>query len=383
MRIDRLSFKNYRNLKDTIIEPSDGINVIYGDNAQGKTNILEAMWLFTGGRSFRGSKDGDLVSFFNASSKNSQVDLDFFAFERQQNAKIIIEKGVKSSRKAFLNGVNKGNASNLIGCFCSVIFSPVHLSLIKDGPSKRRKFIDAAICQLNKSYVYLLSKYNRTLNQRNNLLKNFKNRASLNDTLDIWDYKLSDYGAKIILKRLKYCNLLKKYSLEIHKGISDNKESFDIIYKSTAFDKSTLEEDKLEEYKIFEFLQKKIKKNRENDIYLGYTSVGPHRDDILIIIDDKSVKDFGSQGQQRTSVLALKLSEASILRDNLSEKPVILLDDVMSELDVFRQDYILNHIDGWQVFITCCDPLQILRLKNGKSFEVKNGVITKNEKIYL
>lgn len=363
MKINRLKFDNYRNLKDGIIYPDKNVNILYGDNAQGKTNILESIWLFTGGRSFRGSKDRELINF---DTNKSELEMDFFSKDRDQKATIKIEN---NKRYAILNNVKKNTASSLIGSFCSVVFSPVHLSLIKDGPNLRRKFIDAAICQIKPSYAPLLLKYNHTLLQRNTLIKDIKYHPELIDTLDIWDSKLSKYGSLIISQRIKYIEKLKKSSQRIYSGISDGKEKFDIYYK-TPFISST-KSDIIESYLLEEF-----EKNRKLDLKLGFTTIGPHRDDISIEINEKSSRNYASQGQQRSCVLALKLAEAEILTSSIGEEPIVLLDDVMSELDNRRQDYILNSIKGFQVFITCCEPSTVLRLTNGKKFKIEKGRIS-------
>lgn len=362
MRILRLGFENYRNLNKGYITPSDGVNIIYGNNAQGKTNLLESIWLFTGGRSFRGAKDNDLIKF---REKSAKIEMAFYSEEREQSAEITIAAG---KRTAKLNGVQKPSASALIGNFCGIIFSPVHLSLIKDGPAERRKFVDAAICQIKPSYTSLLAGYNHTLSQRNTLLKDIPYHRELMDTLDIWEDKLATYGAYIVYERRKYTESLKKYSSEIYSGISDGKEKMTLEYVSSFCD------DDCDNIKsIAEAMKKKLYGTRKEDIFAGYTSVGPHRDDLSVKIDGKSARLFGSQGQQRSCVLALKLSEATILKDKIGEKPIVLLDDVMSELDNSRQDYILNCINGWQVFITCCEPSTVTRLIEGKKIRVENG----------
>lgn len=365
MKILRLDFKNYRNLKPGSIYPYENINVIYGDNAQGKTNIIEAIWLFTGGRSFRGAKDSSLVAF---NEKDAKVLMEFNAQDREQKSEIIIENGKRSAK---LNGISKPTASSLIGSFCAVIFSPVHLSLIKDGPAERRKFIDAAICQIKPSYASVLSRYNHIVSQRNTLLKDITKHPALIDTLDIWEDHLAKYGASIVTQRVKYIEELSKSAAEIYAGISDGKEQIEIRYKSAILkdgsDDLTI---------ISEQIRRKLYESRKDDISLGYTMTGPHRDDLSIKVNGKSVRAYGSQGQQRSCVLAMKLSEATILKDSIGEKPIVLLDDVMSELDNFRQDYILNCIKGWQVFITCCDPSTVGRLAEGKKIYVRDGTCT-------
>ena len=360
MKVRKLTLKNYRNIRDLTFSPSEGINIIFGENAQGKTNLIEALWLFTGCKSFRTSKDSELVSF---SESFSVAELEFYAFEREQTAKIVNKK----KRKAFLNGVELSSPSKLIGEFTTVVFSPVHLSLIKDGPAARRRFIDVALCQLKPRYAAFLQKYNKALHQRNFLLKDVQYHSELLDTLDVWDERLCQLATVIIKERLDYIKMLTPAAKEIYSGLSDGKEEMGISYSSLA-DFSSMSEDEI----YFE-LMKLIKKNRKEDILQKSTSVGPHRDDIEITVNGLSARSFGSQGQQRSCAIALKLGEAEIVSSFTGEKPVALLDDVMSELDENRQDYILNKIKDWQVFITCCDENQVLRLCEGKTFEMKDG----------
>ncbi len=366
MTIKEISFNNFRNLKDGKIEVSDNINVICGDNAQGKTNLLECIWLFNGVRSFRGSKDTELISFDN--DKNyATTNLKFFLEDRIQEAQINIFSG---RREAILNGIKKKSASQIIGKCTSVVFSPEHLNLVKSGPSERRRFLDGAICRLKINYAVAFSNYKKILNQRNALLKDINKNNSLKDTIEVWNENLAKSGAFIILERFKYIELLKKYALEYHSGISKGKEKLDIIYNCNC---NALKEDDYQQ--IYDKLLISLQNSLNNDLYLGCTNIGPHRDDLDFLINDIKSKTFASQGQQRSIVLSLKLSEASILEEITYERPVILLDDVLSELDIYRQDFLLNKIENWQVFITCCDVYSIKNLKNGKVFNVKNGTV--------
>lgn len=364
MRIKEVALKNFRNIKQMSIFPDENTNIIFGNNAQGKTNLLESIWLFTGGRSFRGSKDGDLIYF---SEDKADLKMSFNAQQRDQWAHIEI---AKNNKRLILNGVDRGRTSAMIGKFCAVIFSPVHLALIKDGPNLRRKFIDAAICQIKPSYACTIAKYNHVLDQRNALLKDIRCHSELIDTLEIWDDRLSKYAALITVERLIYVNNIKKYTESIYLGISSGKEPFKLQYISTFLKDLTYNKKDIENT-----FKNKLKYKLKSDMITTMTSIGPHRDDLEIFINDKSARTFASQGQQRSAALTLKLAEANVLRDSISEKPIILLDDVMSELDSERQNYILNSIDGWQVFITCCDPLAVTRLKSGKKFEISNGTL--------
>lgn len=366
--INEISFKNYRNLNTEVLKPLNGVNIIYGKNAQGKTNLLELIWLFTGGRSFRGSKDADLISFLD---DKSELSMKFFSKERDKEIKIIINKELNIKRTAFLNGVYKGIASTIIGNFCAVVFSPSHLSLIKDGPNLRRKFIDAAICQIKPSYTQIILKYNHVLHQRNAILKSADKNKKLIQSIDVWDESLAYYGSKIIYERIKYCKELNLKCSEIYKNISKNKEVMNLYYqarlvKTNEFELSVLNNN----------LKDCLKLKRNSDIFSGFTSAGPHRDDIIININENLAKSFASQGQIRSAVLAMKLAEASILKEGIGENPVILLDDVMSELDLSRQSYLVNNIKDYQVFITCCDLSSIEKIiesSNVKTFMIEEG----------
>ncbi len=365
MKVNALAFQNYRNLSDNRIQPSDKVNVIYGNNAQGKTNLLEAIWLFSGGHSFRGAKDAELIRF---GENKSKLFLEFYAGSREQKAEILY---TGSKKEVIINNVKKNSAAYLAQHFSAVVFSPEHLTLIKNGPSLRRKFIDGSICQQDLRYAVKLNKYNQTLQQRNALLKEISKHKELKDTLEIWDEVLIDLGADIILKRFEFLDKLKISAKELHRGISSGKEELEIKYCSSALKK----EEKLNKCEVACLLQKEFKKVRKEDIYLGITNAGPHRDDIEFFINQKSARRFGSQGQQRSIVLSLKLSEARLMAEAFGEPPVVLLDDVMSELDQKRQDFLLKNTEENQVFITCCEPIESQRLKNAKLFEVKEGVI--------
>lgn len=367
MKVIALKFENYRNLKDNIITPCDKVNIIYGDNAQGKTNLLEALWLFCGGHSFRSAKDSEVI---NWDKDFARLEMRFSGQEREQTAKILFKGNKGGTKQVEINGIEKKSAAALIEKYCAVVFSPEHLNLIKRGPSERRKFIDSAICREKLKNAVILSKYTRILNQRNSLLKDILRRPSLEDTLEIWDEPLIENGAMLIKNRIDYVNLLSQRARIYHEGISKGLEKLKIGYISSC---DIEENDSIEE--IYEKFKNKIKSNRKEDIRTGYTNYGPHRDDIEIIINGKNAKSFASQGQQRSAVLSLKLAEASILKERMGEEPVILLDDVLSELDTKRQDFLLNELTDCQVFITCCEKSNKEQLKDGKIFYLSDGEV--------
>lgn len=363
MKIKSINIDNFRNIKELNLDFED-VNIIWGENAQGKTNLIEAIYLFTGGKSFRGAKDNQLVMM---GEEKSRMKITFEGSSREQYAEITI----KDKREASLNGVKKKSTSLLSEEIKAVIFSPVHLNMIKDGPGERRKFIDSALCQIKSNYRNLLKEYNRCLNQRNILLKDLKNNPELDSLLYIWNNNCAKSGAKIIYQRLKYLEALSPFVKDIFSGISSGNEEIDLKYIGAREYECDVE-------KIEKALLRELENNKFKDMQNRATSVGPHRDDIEILINSSSARIYGSQGQQRSCVLALKLAEANLLEQITKKEPIALLDDVMSELDEKRQDYILNHIKNRQVFITCCDKETILRLKKGKTFHIQNGKLAEN-----
>lgn len=360
MKVKRIAFENFRNLASGELAAHEGINVIYGDNAQGKTNLLEAIWMFSGARSFRGAKESSLI---RKGAEFSRLEMDFSADGREQNAALLIQ----NRRQATLNGVKLKSAGELAGQFRAVVFSPAHLSLIKDGPAERRRFLDMAICQLWPKYVPVYQEYVRSIAQRNALLKDARFHSQLYDMLDAYEAEIAQKGARLIAYRKRYVERIQGHAEKIYSGISSGREGLTVEYQTL---------DGGEDAGVF---RDALKKARAEDCQSGSTSVGPHRDDLYFAVSGMAARQFASQGQQRSAVLALKLAEAAVLRDVSGEQPVALLDDVMSELDEFRQDYILNHIRDWQVFLTCCDRNSVGMMKQGVVFHMKDGVLTREE----
>lgn len=355
MKITELSLRNYRNIEDISLSPCEGVNIIYGENAQGKTNILEAIFLFTGLKSFRSSRDSELVMF---GKSFSTIKAGFDTASRSNNAEIKIT----DRRRATLNGVSMKSPTELMSRFPCALFSPGFMSLIQNGPAERRKFIDSAICQIKPRYAVLLSEYTKLVRQRNAVLKDNEDIKSVRLFLDCIDDAFSSLGEEIYRERKEYLDILLPYVSEIYSGLSSGKEEISFSYLRKG-------------YHGEENLRAIVKNHEKADINAKMTLTGPHRDDIEININGVSARSFGSQGQKRSAAIALKLSEAQVMKSITGEEPVILLDDVMSELDTLRQDYILNHIKDRQVFITCCEPGSILRMSEGKTFSIKEGRI--------
>lgn len=350
MKVLNLECKNFRNLENINISPCQQMNVIWGENAQGKTNLIEAIWLFTGAKSFRNSKDNVFLRF---GAQKAVCSLDFKSEGIENNAKIEFT----DKRIAFLGENKLKSTASLAGKFNAVVFSPLDLNLVSGGPSERRKFLDLSIGQIYPSFINILKSYIRAVTQRNKIIKDYKYDSTVSVMLSVFEEEIAVNGIKIIEFRKRYIEILNEFLPKIYDGISNGKEILETAYIS----------------KSGENLLEELNKSRKEDMYSGVTSVGPHRDDIDFKINGLSVKGFGSQGQKRSVALALKLAQAEVLKNKTGEFPVILLDDVMSELDKNRQNFILNHIEGMQSFLTCCDKSNFENLKYGKVFNIKNG----------
>lgn len=359
MFIKRLQMLNYRNYNVLDISLGPHVNVFMGDNAQGKTNILEGIYYCAFARSHRTSKDRELINW------NSDNALLSVTVGRERLDKRIDISILKDGKKAIqINKIKIKKIGELFGNFNVVMFSPEDLKIIKDSPGVRRKFIDMELCQLNPKYYYNLVQYNKVLNERNSILRN-KNINK--DILDVYDMQLVEFGYNIIIDRLEYIQKLNKYSAKIHSDITSGKEKIEFKYISTIKDLENIKEN-------FYLL---LEKNRSRDCERGITSVGPHRDDFTVLINDIDTKSYGSQGQQRTAVLTIKFSSLKIIKELTGEHPVLLLDDVLSELDFSRKRYILSTIGDIQTIITCTGIEDLYEYLDDKSkvFKVKVGEI--------
>ena len=358
MYITEVSLQNFRNLAQLKIEPSEGINVIYGSNAQGKTNFLESLYFCAMGRSLRGKSDQQLIRF---DEEESHIRMLVQRKQRYDRIDVHLKKDEKKG--IAVNGLPVRKLGDLFGTLYAVIFSPEDLSLVKDGPAERRRFLDMELCQLSKVYYYDLQQYYRILKQRNNLLKEIQKKPALQETLFVWDDQLAEYGERIIAARKRFLLRLDEIAAEKLSQLTGGKDHLQTIYKPNC-EAGTLAE--------------KLQKNIDRDIYFGSTQSGPHKDDILFSIDGREVKVYGSQGQQRTTALAARLAEIDLIREETGEEPVLLLDDVFSELDENRQKYLLKSIEGLQAFVTCTGIEDSVRkyISKDNLFYVENGVIT-------
>lgn len=369
MYVIRFALRDFRNFAEEEIFPCEEVNVIYGSNAQGKTNLLEGIWLFTGGHSFRGAKDAELSRIDPETGKNlpgTALGMDFFSGEREQSAELRIDNGRRSTD---INGVKKDTGTALVGKVRAVIFSPEHLLLVKEGPARRRNYMDAALCQIKPAYASALTMYRRALMQRNALLKDIAKSPQLTDTLTAWDARLAKLGAGVVRERGGFIENVAPRISEIYKGISRGREELTVRYCPSVKSGGDLEQEFLQEFS----------RTAASDMRTGFTSAGPHRDDLEIEINGVSARAYGSQGQQRSAVLAMKLAEAQILSELTGETPIVLLDDVMSELDRERQEYLLNNLQSQQVFITCCDPEAVELMESGMRFRVEGGAVYPEE----
>lgn len=377
MNVTNISLTNYRNLRHLQLSPIDTVNVIYGDNAQGKTNIIEAIWICSGMPSFRGAKTNELISFNkqeDGSRQNfSRIKIDFRDFQRDQTIELVIGE----ERKILINGVPYKNNKELLNRFFVVVFSPEHLSFFKDGPKIRRKFLDDAVSQIKTGYAKYLDDYGKLITQRNALIKDYRRYDNLSTLLEVWDYQIAKIGTIIEIYRFEYIKNLNKITKQIYNNLTSSVENLSVDFISNVFDTPIYEYDQEHVDNYFLKLQQSIPQDKQ----VGYTSVGSHRSDIRVRINDIDTQTYGSQGQQRSSVITIKLAEAKIIELATGQTPVILLDDVMSELDEKRQEYILNHVKKSQVFITCCDYNNITNLKQGKVFLINKGKLAYDSEV--
>ncbi len=368
MYLTGISIDGFKNLKEIKLFPDKGYNIISGENAQGKTNLLEALWLFTGCKSFRGSKERDYVSF---SGDPLRVQVDFFDGRRTQSLVYEIPKGSKE-RKITLNGVNVQHTSSLFEVYHCVAFTPDDINLITEGPDVRRSFLDLCFSQLHQKGLSAVRRYQLILSQRNAVLRQKLPLSQTELMLDIWDRQLAKTGTYIALRRQSYAHRLEQSVKELYGRISGGTEEISASYKSRNFGKRpSLPMNPTEELEEMYFQQ--LKASRLQDSELGFTSCGVHRDDLELTINGVSAREFGSQGQKKSLSLALKLSQAQLYGCAKKESPVILLDDVMGELDRSRQEVVYTIIKDMQVFITTCHEEVLIPEVSGRKFLLKKG----------
>lgn len=361
MIIKSLELLDYRNYKNLQIEFSEGTNILYGNNAQGKTNILESIYVCATTKSHRGSRDKEMIRF-----EKEDAHIRMFIQKGGIDHKIDIHLKKNKTKGAAIDGIPIKKSSELMGTVHVVFFSPEDLTIIKSGPAERRRFVDMELCQLNKVYLHDISNYNKIVNQRNNLLKQAYYEPSLQETLEVWDMQLLRYGIRVIQERKKFVERLNELIGPIHEKLSGGKERLELKYEPNVCEAD---------------FENELSLRRASDLKLKSTTVGPHRDDIGFYINDINVRKFGSQGQQRTAALSLKLAEIDLVKLFIKDTPILLLDDVLSELDSFRQNYLLESIRNIQTIITCTGVDEFIHhsFNIDKIFKVKNGSIDREQ----
>ena len=357
MIIKSLEIVDYRNYDSLNLEFDRGTNILYGDNAQGKTNILEAIYLAATTKSHRGTKDKEIINF-----DKEEAHIRTFLEKEGIETRVDMHLRKSGTKGIAIDGQRIKKAADLMGICNVVFFSPEDLGIIKNGPSERRRFVDMELCQLDSFYLYNLNHYNKIVNQRNKLLKDMYMNPDLKETLNIWDMQLVSFGSKIIERRKFFAEQLNEIIYDIHKKLSGGREEIRIVYEPDV---------EIEDYET------KLKHSQDRDIKSKMTTVGPHRDDFSFYVGDIDIRKFGSQGQQRTAALSLKLSEIEIVKKITRDTPILLLDDVLSELDSNRQNYLLNSIGNIQTIITCTGLEEFVnnRFEINRVFKVNDGKV--------
>lgn len=359
MKVERLKLINFRNYLSESINFKDGLNVIVGENAQGKTNLLEGIYYFCIAKSPRVNKDKELINF---NKDNAKIEVNIARDFGKQKIEIFFSKTQKKTIK--INETTINRVGDLFGNLSVVYFSPDELKLVKESPENRRKFLDVEISQINKNYFYSLLKYEKIIDHRNKLLKTAKTLDEIKDSLSIFTSQAISVASEIIIKRLNFIEKIKDILQKTHSDLTSGKETIRLVYN--GIQGKTKEE-------ITKKLEEEFEKNLTKDFELKYTTVGPHRDDFKVYVNEIDVRNFGSQGQQRTATLSLKLSELEIFKDEIGEYPILLLDDVLSELDESRKLRLLDYCKKTQVFLTCTNfnekvdyEYNIVNIKNGR-----------------
>jgi len=362
----QIKIENFRNAESANVGFSDGVNILLGNNAQGKTNLIEAIYFVAIGKSFRSAHESDIIKF---EKDIALISLDFYDNIRNQNITMSISR--QKRRQVLQNKVKIYKMSDIVGQFRAVLFCPEHLSLIKEGPSLRRNFLDIAISQLRPNYLHSLQKYNKILKQRNQLIKDYlKDKKTFDNTIEFWSAQLAHEAAVISKYRLWYVEKLGEKVKRCFSEMTNDKENVTVEYIPSI---------KCDDFQNIEQSEKiyceVLSKNHDREISAGVTLYGIHKDDIEIELNGKNSRLFASQGQQRSLALAMKLAEGEICFDEFSEYPVFLLDDVLSELDDIRRKYLINQTNNKQVIMSCCEINRDI-VKNAKIISVENGVYT-------
>ena len=367
MRIDRIELTGFRNYRESGCEFVPDVNVITGRNAQGKTNLLEAVFYLAGARSFRTRSDREIIGM---AAQEAALRGDIHSETRDQRIDIYLSR--RERKKIFVNGVKMKSAAELSGRLCCTLFAPDDLELMKGGAAARRKYMDLAICQLRPKYAEALANFNRVYEQKTRILKDYRERRDMLDVLDEFSLNLAKYGAELIRYRASWCARAAEAAEKIHGEISGRGEKLSMSYQTVSSIEEPLE---MSGKELLDALLRQQERLRNAEIDAGQCLAGVQKDDIRLFIDGMEAGKYASQGQIRTGALSMKLAEWSICRDEIGSSPVLLLDDVLSELDPVRQDYVLNSIQDGQVLITCCDEGEVQRKTGGRVIYVENGSI--------
>ena len=363
MRVKSIKLQNFRNYESAVITPDAGVTVFTGQNAQGKTNIIEALHLCCLGRSHRTPRDEELIRW---GCESAQVKTETLQRDGTHDVSILLARRAKRKKTVRIGSRQAERIGELLGHVCGVLFAPEDLQIVKSGPAERRRFIDMELSQLRPSYFYALQRCVRALNQRNALLKEIARDGSLVRTLDMWDEQLASCGGEIVRNRREAVLALAQMAKSAHSALTGGREELSIRYVSQAAEAENPEMALLE----------RLHAARGEDLRRMTTTVGVHRDDLHIAIDGKEARTFGSQGQQRSAVLSLKLAELELAEKERGEAPILMLDDVMSELDPTRRRQLLERIDRVQTFVTCTDVSDLAGARQGVVYHVENGHLT-------
>ena len=368
MHCKKVEVKNFRNIKEASVEFSEGVNVLVGENAQGKTNLLEAIFLLSVGKSFRATNSSEMITF---GEHSAEISLDYKCDGRTRNDNINIKIYTDKKKIVEKNNLRVEKMSDIVGSFRSVLFCPEHLSLIKDGPAERRNYLDIAISRISQKYIHSLQRYIYFLKQRNSLIKSaYENRASFEATVELWSEKLAEEAAVITVMRAEYVKRVNGLLGKYFEQMTGEREKTEVSYRSST---GLSEEDCFDHNLVKEKYMSLLSSFYDREIAVGATLYGIHKDDIDIKINKKSARSFSSQGQQRSLALGLKLAEGEICKEEFGDYPVFLFDDVLSELDETRRDYMILQASDKQVIISTCEEDFVRKMRAQRVIRVENG----------